>query len=313
MDTKFEEGDVAIHFGQTLWKSIIKLPEKRHLGFTTIFNTLPNHLKKIPCFQSVEATGHLNESGNQFVAQAIFSKIKTSLKHYKIVKPFFERIERQVKISEGLNEYLLQLSKERVNYKNIGAIVMNCNPFTKGHMYLIEQALKQVDFLYVFVVEEDLSEFSFKDRFNMVQKNCERFTNVKVLPSGRYMISTFTFADYFNKDDLQDKNIMPAKDVNLFGQSIAPCLNIKIRFVGEEPLDNVTRQYNEAMKQILGECGVKVIEMPRLKLPSGEFVNATKVRHLLHEGNIQATAPYLTEETYRYIIDSNKYNQKLNM
>ncbi len=172
-------------------------------------------------------------------------------------------------------------------------------------MYLIENALKKVDFLYIFVVEEDLSEFSFKDRFAIVQKNCKRFNNVKVLPSGKYMISSFTFAEYFKKDDLQEKNIMPAKDVRLFGSAIAKCLNIKFRFVGEEPLDNVTRQYNETMKQILGDYGIKLIEVPRCKLPSGEIINATKVRKLLKEGKFQECRQYLTEETYSYIIDSN--------
>ena len=34
----------------------------------------------------------------------------------------------------------------------VGAIVMNCNPFTMGHRYLIETAASQVDRLYVFVL-----------------------------------------------------------------------------------------------------------------------------------------------------------------
>ena len=37
----------------------------------------------------------------------------------------------------------------------IGGVVMNCNPFTLGHRYLIEQSLNQVDYLYIFVVEEE--------------------------------------------------------------------------------------------------------------------------------------------------------------
>ena len=37
----------------------------------------------------------------------------------------------------------------------------------------------------------------------------------------------------------------------IFGKYICPSLGISIRFVGEEPLDNVTNQYNKAMKEIL--------------------------------------------------------------
>ena len=54
--------------------------------------------------------------------------------------------------------------------KKIGSLNVNCNPFTRGHRYLIEEALKRVDHLFLFVVEEDASEFSFKDRYEMVKR-----------------------------------------------------------------------------------------------------------------------------------------------
>ncbi|EFA28598.1 ABC transporter, ATP-binding protein, partial [Haemophilus influenzae HK1212] len=38
-----------------------------------------------------------------------------------------------------------------------GSIVMNANPFTLGHRYLIEQALQQCDHLHLFIVGEDAS------------------------------------------------------------------------------------------------------------------------------------------------------------
>ena len=311
MDTKFKEGDKIIHFGQTIWNNIVKLPEEKYLGFSEIFSTPP--FDTVSCFELSHSdhmvhSDHINEDGNRVLAEVIFNRIKSKLTCSKSVTPFFERIKRYVKIDSELEEYLIELSKEKVKVDNIGAIVMNCNPFTRGHMYLIEQALKQVEFLYVFVVEEDLSEFSFKDRFAIVKENCRGFNNVKVLPSGRYMISSFTFAEYFKKDDLQDQNIIPVKDVNLFGSAIAPCLNIKTRFVGEEPFDKVTRQYNEAMKRMLGDFGINLVEIPRLQFPNGEVINATKVRRLLKEGNIKACRAYLTEATYSYIIKSDKYN-----
>ena len=302
MDTKFIKGDIVIHFGHNLWNNFVHLAKEKQILFSNIFNTPP--FDKVRCFN--QNSEHINETGNHIVAEVIFNQIKSELKSNELVAPFFERIHRKVNIDDELNDYLSLLSKERTTADKIGAIVMNCNPFTKGHMYLIEQALKQIDFLYVFVVEEDLSEFTFKDRFAIVQENCKTFDNVKVLPSGKYMISTFTFADYFKKDAIQDQNIIPAKDVRLFGSVIAPCLNIKFRFVGEEPLDNVTRQYNETMKQILGDYGVQLIEIPRLTLSSGEIVNATKVRQLIKENKIFECKPYLTEESYEYIINLNK-------
>ena len=45
---------------------------------------------------------------------------------------------------------------------------MNCNPMTKGHLHLLETARKFVDYLYVFVVEEDKSDIPFAVRYAMV-------------------------------------------------------------------------------------------------------------------------------------------------
>ena len=298
MDTKFNEGDVAIFFGYSIFNNMIKLNPEKIISTVEIFSNSP--FDKVGCFESSD---HIDDVGNHIIAEMIFNRMKKFLRRKSPVNPFFTKITRQNKIDSNLQKYLLKLSNERVDLDRVGAIVMNCNPFTKGHMYLIEQALNLVDFLYIFVVEEDASEFSFKDRFTMVKLNCEHFTNVKVLPSGKYMISSFTFAEYFKKDDLQDKNIVPAKDVRIFGSSIAPCLNIKTRFVGEEPLDNVTRQYNETLKQILREYGVRLVEIPRLQNADGEIINATKVRRLLKEGNIEECKKYLTDRSYNYILN----------
>ena len=205
-------------------------------------------------------------------------------------------------MNPDLVKYLNALESYRVDYKNIGAIVMNCNPFTRGHRYLIEQAQKMVDFLYVFVVEEDSSDFTFKDRFAIVEANCKDLQNIKVLPSGKYMISRITFAEYFSKDELQGQQTMvPAMDVRLFGQAIAPILKINKRFVGEEPLDTVTKQYNEAMKDMLPGYDIELIELPRLTLEDGEPINATKVRKFIMEGKIKLCQKYLTMQTYEYI------------
>ena len=213
--------------------------------------------------------------------------------------------------NSDLMKYLDVLKNERVNYENVGAIVMNCNPFTRGHLYLIEQAQKRVDFLYVFVVEEDHSDFTFKDRFAIVKANCKDLKNIKVLPSGKFMISRITFAEYFSKDDLQgEQTKIPAMDIRLFGQAIAPTLNITKRFVGEEPLDTVTCQYNKAMRDMLPSYGVELIEIPRLTIENSEPINATKVRKLISEGNLKACKPYLTMQTYLYISKNLKRIRK---
>jgi [citrate (pro-3S)-lyase] ligase len=171
----------------------------------------------------------------------------------------------------------------------IGAVVMNCNPFTLGHRRLVEYAAQQVKRLYLFAVEEDKSVFPFADRFELIKQGVADLPNVTVLPSGKFIISSLTFTDYFSKSELQDRTIDPTQDVRLFAEEIAPVLNITVRFAGEEPLDNVTRQYNEAMRRILPEYGIGFEEIAR-KEADGEVVSASRVRALLGAGTFAEIA-----------------------
>lgn len=179
---------------------------------------------------------------------------------------------------------------------------MNCNPFTNGHRYLIEEAAGQVDALLVFVVQEDGSEFSFKDRIDLVRKGTADLENVFVFASGRYMISSQTFPGYFNKKELQDVIVDSSKDVYTFVRFIAPALNIKKRFVGEEPFDKVTDSYNQQMKIILPEYGVELVEIKR-KQCDGNAISASHVRELLENRNFGEIQKLVPESTLRYLMD----------
>ena len=183
---------------------------------------------------------------------------------------------------------------------------MNCNPFTFGHRYLIEESLKYIDHLFIFVVEEDKSIFPFKDRLLLVKKGVSDLNNkVTVLPSGKWMISLLTFPEYFSKDDLQEDIIDPSKDIVLFAKYICPILNITYRFVGEEPFDKVTKQYNDAMRKQLKEYNITFIEIPRKSILNGEIVSATKVRELIkninNDENIEKLKKYVPKSTFVYL------------
>ena len=182
---------------------------------------------------------------------------------------------------------------------------MNCNPFTLGHRYLIEYAAQRVEHLYIFAVEENKSFFSFEDRIALIKAGTADLPNVTVLPSGRFIISSLTFTDYFGKKELQDKTIDPSLDVSLFGKYIAPSLGITVRFVGEEPLDKVTMQYNEAMKKILPEYGVDFIQIPR-KESDCEVISASRVRKYLEEQNFAENKKIVPNTTYQYLLDNYK-------
>ncbi|MBR0059986.1 MAG: hypothetical protein IJP68_00755, partial [Selenomonadaceae bacterium] len=182
----------------------------------------------------------------------------------------------------------------------IGAIVMNCNPFTLGHQYLVEYAAAKVVRLYIFVVEEDRSEFPFKDRIELVRQGVKHIPNVEVLPSGKFIISQTTFSGYFNKTELQDVAVDSSEDVEIFGKEIAPELGITVRFAGEEPTDNVTRQYNETMKRLLPRYGIEFHEIPR-KAFGEEIISASKVREALQLGDFDKIKKLVPSSTFRYL------------
>lgn len=185
--------------------------------------------------------------------------------------------------------------------RSCGAIVMNCNPFTYGHRYLVEQALERVTDLYLFVVEEDKSYFKFEDRFLMVKQGVADLKNVKVLPSGQYILSHETFSQYFYKDQVQTVESMDY-DIQIFGDVVAGKLGIKYRFVGEEPFDKVTEIYNRTMKKILPDFGIEVVEIPRKKSGwDGEIISASLVRKALRENDYKLLQEFCPKSTLDYM------------
>ena len=187
----------------------------------------------------------------------------------------------------------------------VGAAVMNCNPFTKGHRYLIETAAKECDRLYVFVLSEDKSEFSAKDRFEMVKLGTADLSNVTVLPTGPYLISSATFPTYFLKDRENAEAIHCLLDIEIFCKYYVPKFGITRRYVGTEPLSPMTNQYNDALKQHLPEKGIALREIPRLE-QSGTPVSASAVRAHLHTGNTEALKELLPPTSYKYIMEHNR-------
>ncbi len=191
---------------------------------------------------------------------------------------------------DGIGSFLRSLPKSCIEGR-IGAAVMNCNPFTLGHRYLIEAAAKQCDHLYVFLLSEDKSYFSAADRLEMAKLGTADLSNVTVLPSGPYLISSATFPSYFLKD--RDKAQAHCDlDVAVFAKHYIPHFGITHRFVGTEPLSPLTEQYNKALREKLP---IPLIEIPRLE-QEGSPVSASRVRSLLP--NIAHLVP---ESTYTYL------------
>lgn len=186
--------------------------------------------------------------------------------------------------------------------KKVGSIVMNCNPFTNGHRKLIEKAAAEVDRLYILVVEEDRSVFPFAERFEMVKAGTVDLKNVVVVPSGRFVISSLTFPEYFMKDYVKEKGFDVSNDVRTFCERIAPPLGITIRFAGEEPFDPVTANYNRSMADLLPQYGLEFREIPRFATDDGRTISATEVRSLLAAGDFKGLSPFVPTTTLDILL-----------
>lgn len=299
---KISEDDIVIILdNENFSHEEIKNVNYRENLFEVYFE-IENPVKNI--FNSL---AHCNHIVNEKIAERIFHDIKPSItvNESKQITP---RTAIQDYYISGdvilyFKKYFEKYELKKQSDKSIGAIVMNCNPFTKGHRYLIEKASAMVDLLYIFVVEEDSSVYKFKDRIEMVRRGIADMENVKVFPSGQYILSKDTFEQYFEKDAVEYIEDMDY-DVRIFGEVVAKELGITARFVGEEPFDKVTARYNEMMKCILPEYGVKVIEIPRAVTQQGKIISASAVREAIEKRDTVLLDDMLPRSTIEYISRS---------
>ncbi|WP_250136931.1 adenylyltransferase/cytidyltransferase family protein [Mesoplasma lactucae] len=160
---------------------------------------------------------------------------------------------------------------------NNGVIVMNANPFTYGHQYLIEQASKQVDTLYVVPVLENMSFFTYDERKEMITKGSEQFKNVKVLNGCPYIISKSVFPSYFLKSDDEVIKQQTNLDANIFVKLFKEPLDVKKRFVGTEPYSKTTEMYNEALATVMNANGIELVVIDRKDF-DGKPISASTAR-----------------------------------
>ena len=201
----------------------------------------------------------------------------------------------------GLEEYCNYLRGHRAS----GVIVMNANPFTLGHRYLVEQA--SLSFrapegrrnLTIIPVKEDASRFPYSERLAMIRSGSGDMADV--VEGSDYQISAATFPTYFLKNLSDAAETQMRLDIDLFGRHIAPALGAHVRFVGTEPADPLTARYNALMKELLPKYGVEVVENSRLTDLESP-VTATRVRSLLDAGLFKAASALTPESTWPYLL-----------
>ncbi|OON95860.1 MAG: hypothetical protein ATN36_07060 [Epulopiscium sp. Nele67-Bin005] len=288
----------------TLLRKACNINEVPYINFHDIFLE-PNLDEKIFIDRL-----HFSPKANEVLAKIIFDHIKLQLELENSIEQSNSYMQKEAQEFQTFvftkyhaHEWHSYINKLKEDFPSnsgiIGAVVVNCNPFTLGHKFLIETASSNVDKLFVFVVEEDKSVYTFEQRFTLVQQNLKHLSNVEILPSGKFIISQVTFPEYFTKDNL-DNSVDVANDLTIFANEIAPVLNISKRFVGHEPHCKVTNGYNESMKKILPQYGIELVEIERKEI-GGEVISASKVRKCIEDNNFELLQTLVPDATYEFL------------
>ena len=198
---------------------------------------------------------------------------------------------------DGFGSYLRNLEKTKTGGKS-AALVMNANPFTLGHQYLVETAAAACDTLHLFVVSEDASLQPFAVRKRLVAEGVAHLHNVILHDSGPYIISNATFPSYFLKDEAAVISGHARLDLAVFTK-IAKALNITARYVGEEPTSQVTGLYNQIMAEQLPRAGIDCIIVPRKEV-NGKAISASTVRQCLQTEEWAALETLLPQTSLDY-------------
>ena len=200
----------------------------------------------------------------------------------------------------GVRAFLGALPADPPASGAVGAAVMHCDPFTRGHRSLIERAAAECGRLYVFVLSEDRGRFPAGDRRRLVEAGTADLPNVRVLPTGPYLISTATFPTYFLKDRDWAGTVQCQLDMEIFTRYFVPHFGITRRYVGTEPLSPLTARYNEALLAALPRRGVEVRVLPRLER-DGVPVSASAVRAALDRGDWETVRALVPPVTFAYL------------
>ena len=282
-----EEGDVigtGSCFGNTLRCFAVS---SAHHG-EGLLNQIVTHLIEVQC-----ARGNLH--------LFLYTKVKSAkffgdLGFYEIA-----RVEDTLVFMEnrrdGFSSYLRRLEKTKTEGRS-AALVMNANPFTLGHQYLVEKATAACDTLHLFVVSEDASLVPFAARKRLVAEGVKHLPNVILHDSGPYIISNATFPSYFLKDEAAVIDGHARLDLAVFTK-IAKALNITARYVGEEPTSQVTGLYNKIMREQLPGAGIDCIVVPR-KEADGRPISASTVRQCLQSEDWDTLETLLSQTSLDY-------------
>lgn len=192
-----------------------------------------------------------------------------------------------------------------------GAIVMNANPPTLGHLHLIRTAAAQCDLLFIIPICDGPGQFAPAPlRVDALRRSTAGLRTragrpVRVLDPSPYCISSASFPSYFLKIPSKVAEAQILLDLDIYTRHIAPALRATLRFVGTEPTDQLTARYNERMAEQLPAHGVELRVVERLGTGAdgdAEPVSASRVRSLCDSGDLLGACSMLPPASRAIIL-----------
>lgn len=200
---------------------------------------------------------------------------------------------------DGFEKYLASLNKADKTYEKVAGLIINANPFTKGHLALVEKASDENDLVHLFIVSDDSSIFPYEVRRELVMKSTSHLDNIIYQETKDYLISTSTFPSYFIKNEPDVIKAQARLDCEIFIK-IAKKLGINKRYLGTEVPESTTYFYNQVLLDILPQNGIEVELVDRIQ-NNGEPISASRVREFIKNDKIEKTRPLVADPTYDFL------------
>lgn len=284
------DGDRVIATGSTFGNTLRCLAVSKDYQGEGLMNLIVSHLVD---YQFEQGNTHL----------FLYTKTTTAKFFSDLGFAEIARIDGLVSFMEnkktGFRDYLKTLERPQENPTKVAALVINANPFTLGHQYLVEKASRENDLLHLFIVSEDKSLIPFDVRKELVLKGTAHLDNIIYHDSGAYIISQSTFPAYFQKDETAVIESQARLDLEVFTK-IAQELEITRRYVGEEPTSLVTNLYNQIMIEKLPEQGIDCIVVKRKEFLENQPISASTTRQAIKDGNWELLEKLLPQTSLDY-------------
>lgn len=198
---------------------------------------------------------------------------------------------------EGLKLWEKQLSESIGLPEGTSLVVLNANPFTTGHRYLVSLARSRSRHVLVLVIqgrpesggrgnhENTGIVFPFGERLRMTKEGLSDMDGITVIPSGPYVISRDDFPADFLSDEMGKVPAHAALDSMVICH-VCNSLGIRSIFAGDEPRDEMSEIHLNALRTACAGSGIQLRVAERKRL--GErYISSSMVRQDIADGNME--------------------------